>query len=184
MMLTQLKQWLKKEQKDKTIFDIVLYGSSVKGKENPKDVDLLVIFREGSLKERLEKIQHIKRKIKVNVPVDIKSVLWHELFAEEFFARRGILTEGISIFDGKPFSLKLGFKGFTLFTYSLRAKNHTEKIKFNYVLRGRTTQGMIKRLGGEHIAPGAILIPIGKSLEFEDVLKMHAIEYQIKNILM
>lgn len=181
MMLTPLKRWLNEERKDKSIFDIVVYGSSVKGKAKPHDIDMVVIFKEGSLKERLMRIQTIKKKIKV--PVDIKGIVWEELFQEGFFARAGILLEGISIFENKPFSSKLGFEGYTLFTYSLLNKNHTEKIKFNYVLRGRKREGIIQKLEGHHKGPGVILIPIRNSLEFEEVLRMHAIEYSKKNML-
>ena len=34
-MLKKLKKYLKEYSKDKTIFDIVLYGSAVKGKDAP-----------------------------------------------------------------------------------------------------------------------------------------------------
>lgn len=181
MMPPKLKQWLNKEKKDKTIFDIVVYGSSVKGKTKPNDIDVLVIFKEGSLKERLIKIQAIKKKIEI--PIDIKGILWEELFRPEFFARAGILLEGLSIFENKPFCSKLGFEGYTMFTYSLQNKSHTEKIEFNYILRGRNKVGIIKQLEGHHKGPGVILIPIKNSLEFEDVLQMHVVEYKKKNML-
>ena len=181
-MLTQLKQWLKEEKKDKTILDIIIYGSSVKGKTKPNDVDVMIIFKEGSLKERLLKIQAMKKKIKM--PVDLKGILWEELFQPEFFARAGILLEGFSIFENKPFCSKLGFEGYTLFTYSLQDKNHTEKVKFNYVLKGRTGAGIIKKLEGQQKGPGVFLIPIRNSLEFEEVLRMHAVSYTKKNMLM
>ncbi len=38
-MLKNLKRFLESEKKDKTIFDIVIYGSAVKGKENARDID-------------------------------------------------------------------------------------------------------------------------------------------------
>ena len=181
-MLKKLEKWLKIEQQDQSIFDIVVYGSSVKGKSRPKDIDILVIFTEGTLKERLTKIQAIKKKIPL-VNIDLKGIVWHELFEETFFARSGIFLEGISVFDGKPFSSKIGFSGFSLFTYHLEDKSHTEKVKFNYVLSGRGREGMVKKLEGEHVAPGTVLIPIRNSLEFEDVLGMHKIPYRKRNIL-
>ena len=182
MMPPKLKQWLNEEKKDNTIFDIVVYGSSVKGKTKPNDIDVLVIFREGSLKERLLKIQAIKKKIEI--PVDIKGILWEELFRPEFFARAGILLEGLSVFENKPFSSKLGFEGYALFTYSLQNKSHTQKIKFNYILRGRNREGIIKKMEGHHKGPGVILIPIRNSLEFEEILQMHSVSYTKKNMLM
>lgn len=183
-MLNDLRNYVKEQKSDKTIFDIVLYGSAVKGKFRPNDVDIAVIFREGSLKERLAKIQAIKKKIKIDKSIDIKPVLLEELFQYEFFARSGIFLEGISLFDNKPFSNKIDFEGYSLFTYELSEKTHNEKVKFNYALTGRNDKGILDALGGRHIAAAAILIPMDSSTEFEEVLAMHKIKYVKKNVLM
>ncbi|MBI1971075.1 nucleotidyltransferase domain-containing protein, partial [Candidatus Woesearchaeota archaeon] len=73
-MLEQLQNAVKNEKKDKAIFDIVLYGSVTKGKSNVNDVDIAVIFREGSLKERLTKVQQIKKKIVIKEKLDVKAI--------------------------------------------------------------------------------------------------------------
>ncbi|MBI2109668.1 nucleotidyltransferase domain-containing protein [Candidatus Woesearchaeota archaeon] len=182
-MLKELKKCVKAEKKDRTIFDIVLYGSVVKGKQVPNDLDIVVIFREGSLKERLTKIQLIKKKIISEKKIDIKGILWEDLFQEPFFARSGILVEGISLFDNKPFSRKIGFEGFVIFIYNLKNKSHTEKVKFNYILSGRKERGIVEKMEGNHLAPGVIQIPIKNSLEFEDILKKHSIIYSKKSHL-
>lgn len=182
-MLKELKKWLNDEKKDKTIFDLVLYGSAVKGKFKPHDIDLVVIFKEGTLKERLDKIQLIKKKIKSEKKIDLKGILWEELFQEQFFGRSGIFLEGISIFDGRSFSCKIGYQSFVLFFYNLKNKPHTEKVKFNYVLSGRDGSGIVEKLEGEHLAPGLIQMPVKNSLEFEEVLKRHQINYSQKKIL-
>ena len=182
-MLKELKKWLNKEKNDETIFDIVLYGSSVKGKTKPNDLDILIIFKEGKLKDRLEKSQQIKKKITFDGKIDIKNILWEELFKEELFARSGIFLEGISIFDNKPLAKKIGFESYSLFIYNLKDKNHNEKVKFNYILSGRNSEGIIKKLSGKHLAPGVVQIPINNSLEFEEVLKKSNINYSKNNIL-
>ena len=181
-MLKELKKCLKTERKNKKIFDIVLYGSVVKGKRRPGDIDLLVIFAEGTLKERLTHLQLIKKKIKLK-NVDLKGILLNELFQEVFFARTGIFLEGMSVFEGTPFSQKIGFSGFSLFKYSLKDKTHTEKVKFNYVLSGRGSAGMVEKLSGNHLAPGVVKIPIKNSLEFEEVLQRHSVNYRKEQIL-
>ncbi|MBT4538775.1 nucleotidyltransferase domain-containing protein [Candidatus Woesearchaeota archaeon] len=181
-MLKELKKCLKNELKENDIFDIVVYGSMVKGKARPGDIDILVIFTQGTLKERLSKLQVIKKKIKFD-NVDVKAVLWNELFDPAFFAKTGIFLEGVSLKNLKKFSLKIGFSAFSLFTYNLKDKLHREKVKFNYVLSGRGSEGIVKKLAGEHLGPGVIKIPIGFSLEFEDVLTMHKINFKKNNIL-
>ncbi|MBU2561128.1 MAG: nucleotidyltransferase domain-containing protein [Nanoarchaeota archaeon] len=182
-MLKGLKSSLKKESKDKEIFDIVIYGSAVKGKAKPNDVDIAVIFRSGSLRERLDKVQRIKERLDTDLKVDMKGLLLEELFRPEFFGKTGIFLEGFSVFDDKPFSKKIGFEGSTLFTYSLKDKSHTEKVKFNYILSGRGKEGLIKLLEGKHIAPGVIEIPISNSDEFTQLLQRHNIDFKKKNML-
>lgn len=188
-MLTILKKCLKNELKDKAIFDAVLFGSAVKGKNKPRDIDFILIHTRGSLAERLEKLQKIKTKIRAALnleplELDAHTILLEELFQPGFFARSGVFLEGISLLDGKPLAEKMGFKAYSLFWYTLNSLSHTKKVSFNYLLAGRgTLKGMIAECRGERLVNGAIKIPVEKSIEFEDVLRMHKINYKKKNIL-
>ncbi|MDP2749959.1 MAG: nucleotidyltransferase domain-containing protein [Nanoarchaeota archaeon] len=183
-MLEELKRCLTSNLKKKNIFDIVLYGSSVKGISVPRDIDILVIFNYGNLEERLNELQQIKFKLKkVSEKIDAKQILLQELFTSNFLARTGIILEGVSLSKEKKLSEIMGFKSYALFNYSIKKLNHTQKIKFNYVLAGRNQQGIIEKLNGTRIVNGAVEIPIENSLEFEDVLKMHHVEYNKETIL-
>jgi predicted nucleotidyltransferase len=182
-MLDELRKCLKSERKNKNIFDIVVYGSSVKGKNKPRDIDLAVIFRTGQLEERLNQVQKIKRKINDEKNIDIKAILLEDLFKQEFFARAGIFLEGISLFDGKKFANKIDFNSSVLFVYALKDKTHTEKVKFNYLLKGRNAKGILEFMQGKHISPGVAEIPYEQSLEFEDILKRQGIKYKKTEIL-
>lgn len=185
-MLKKLKRSLIAEKEDKSIFDIVIYGSAVKGKESPRDVDIAVIFLEGTLRQRLDKLQEIKSRLKKLIDmsrVDIKQILIKDLFSESFLAKTGILLEGISIFKDKKFCNVLGFESFTLFWYDLKNKNHSQKVKFNYILAGRNAPGILKELNGKRLVNSAIKIPIENSLIFENILKENNINYSKKNIL-
>lgn len=182
-MLSELRRCLTSAQTDKTIFDVVFYGSAARGEPKPHDVDIAVIFLSGTLRERLDKVQLLKKKIKISFPTDVKGILLEELFHDDFFARSGLMLEGVSIFDGVPFSHKLGFDGAVLFFYNLKNKSHTEKVKFNYVLRGRLGKGVIALLDAVRVAPGVIRVPSSRSLEFEDVLKLHHVSYSFLSVL-
>lgn len=184
-MLNKLKKYLESEKKDKNLFDIIIYGSFVKGKYIPNDIDILVIFLNGELRERLNRIQEIKNKLKVlKINIDIKQILLKELFSSDFFARTGILLEGVSVFKNKKFSEILGFKAYTLFWYSINHLTHTQKVKFNYILSGRnSSEGIIKNLNGERLVNSAIKIPLERTLEFEDILKKNKINYKKRDIL-
>ena len=183
-MLNDLRKWFGDAKQDAAIFDIVLYGSAARGKLRPGDTDIAVIFREGNLRERLAKVQSLKRKIPEGQNVDMKGILWEELFREEFLARAGIFLEGIGIFDGKPFAERMDFHGAVLFIHTLRGKSHTEKVKFNYVLRGRNGMGMLEHLHATALAPGVVRVPISSSAQFEEVLRTHHVAYVKENVLL
>ena len=184
MILKKLKKYLTSERRE-NIFDIIVFGSLVKGKLTPRDIDVSVIFLQGTLKERLDTIQEIKNRLKtkIDLNIDIKQTLLKELFSPEFLARTGILLEGFSIFNNKKFCQTLGFESFTLFWYNLKALTHTQKVKFNYILSGRNQSGVIDLMKGKRLASGVIKIPIEYSLEFEKILKDNKISYNKKNIL-
>ena len=184
-MLKKLEKYLESEKKDKNIFDIVIYGSFVKGKTIARDLDIVVIFLEGTLRERLTKIQEIKSRLKLlHENIDIKQITLKDLFSTDFFARTGILIEGISMFRKKTFSEILGFKTYALFWYNLKDLTHTQKVRFNYILAGRNEmKGIIEDLDGQRIVSGAIKIPIEHSLEFEEILKRNNVKYERKDIL-
>jgi len=185
MMLKNLEKYLESEKKDKSIFDVVIYGSAVKGKEDTRDIDILVIFLEGNLEERLNKIQQIKFRLKNKIEpnIDIKQILLKELFSAEFLARTGAMLEGISVFKNKKFCETLGFTSFALFWYSLEGLMHSQKVKFNYILAGRGKKGIIEDLSGKRLVNGAIIIPIENSLAFEKILNDNKVKYTKKNIL-
>lgn len=184
MILEKLRKCLKAE-KEERIFDIVIFGSLVKGKPDPRDIDIMVIFIEGSLKERVDIIQGIKSRIKkkIDANLDIKQCLLKDLFSPEFLARTGILLEGYSIFKAKKFCETLGFSSYSLFWYNLKNLSHSQKVKFNYILAGRNQKGVIELLNGTRLMSGVVKIPIEHSLEFENIVKNNKITYNKKNIL-
>ncbi len=181
-MLEELRKCLKSQIKDE-IFDIVLYGSYVRGKQIPGDIDLVVIFNKGSLRERLNKIQEIKRKIRTKTKIDIKGILISDLFKREFFGRSGIIFEGMSLIDNKQFCNKLGFENSCLFVYNLKNRTHTEKVKFNYIMSGRYGKGVLEALEGKQLGPGIVLLPVKSISKFELLLKEQNISYLKNNIL-
>ncbi|MBI2138008.1 hypothetical protein HYU13_00310, partial [Candidatus Woesearchaeota archaeon] len=87
------------------------------------------------------------------------------------------------LIDKKPIAAKLDFQASTLFIHNLKNKNHREKVKFNYILKGRGKSGIIDMLKGEHLAPGVVKIPVAASLEFEEMLNRHNIQFTKENIL-
>ncbi len=179
-LISKSKKFVKKN----SLFDIVLYGSNVKGKLDSNDVDILLIFEEKPLKERLEIGQNFKSLIKQDLKLDIKTINLKELFEKEFLARQGVLVEGLSLLYNKKFSERLGFEGYSLFSYNLKNLNHNNKTKFTYALIGRRgEEGMLKRVGALSLGKGSVKIPIENSIIFEDFLRRWSLDYKKKDIL-
>jgi predicted nucleotidyltransferase len=167
----------------KEIFDLVIYGSSVKGKEKPQDLDLVLIFYDSPLSFRLDYAQKLKNEIKINKEVDLKTMNLREFFDAGFLARQGIILEGYAVIHKKSLAELFGFSGWALFSYTLKNLNHNEKTKFTYVLIGRNKEGMLKKVHGKSIGRGAVLIPIKDSLFFEDFLIKWNVKYSKKGAL-
>lgn len=172
-------------EKDKSILDILIYGSNARGKVEARDIDILIIFKEKPLEERVEITQRFKEKIGKEIgKLDIKTINLSELFETNFLARQAILTEGYSLINRIPFSEKIGFLSYSLFTYKLKNLSHNNKTKFTYSLIGRgKNQGILKKLNAKPLGKGAVLLPIQDSSFFEDFLKKWDVSYNKKNIL-
>ena len=179
-----LKSKSKKFSKKYKLIDIVLFGSSVRGKIEPRDIDIVLISHERDIKKNLEVLQEFRNIIKEKFPKeDTKIINIEEFFKNDLLARQGILIEGISLIQDKPLSNIMGFGGYSLFSYSLKNLNNTEKTKFTYSLIGRNKEGIVKKLKGVQLGKGAIMIPIENSEVFKEFLEKWKIRYIIKKIL-
>ncbi len=182
--LKSLESLSKKLFDKEKLFDVILYGSAVKGKDEPRDIDIVIIFFNEEFRERLDIAQTFKMDLPKDLKFDIQTLNVSDLFDASFFARQGILIEGYSLVSGRKFSDKLGFKGYSLFSYTLGNLNHNQKTMFTYSLIGRgKTEGMIKKVNGKSMGRGAFLVPIESSLMFEEFLEKWKLEYSKKNML-
>jgi predicted nucleotidyltransferase len=189
MMQKNLLKYLESESRkfsNKKIFDMVVYGSFVKSKEEPNDVDVVIIFFNEKLNEMLTIAQEFKSKIRDRIKnPDVKTINLYELFDRNFLARTGIFTEGYSLLGKEPFPKKMGFDGYVIFSYSLKKLNHNEKTKFTYALIGRNKfqKGILENLNALVLGKGAVAIPVENSIFFEDFLKNWKVEYKFKQTL-
>lgn len=166
------------------VWDIVLYGSFLKGKEDYNDIDLLLIFLDSPLNQRLEISQKFKEILRPTIKnLDVKTINVLELFDAGFLARKGILLDGYSLVDKAGFASKIGFVGRVLFKYNLKNLSHNEKTKFTYSLIGRSDKGLIEKTGAVSVGRGAVLVPAKNSLFFEDFLNKWKINFEKKAVL-
>ncbi|MEK6888929.1 MAG: hypothetical protein AABW80_02365 [Nanoarchaeota archaeon] len=171
--------------KKHNVFDIVIFGSGVKGKIEPEDTDIALIFNNESLEKRMQLSHEFKNILKIKVKkVHIESINISDLFDASFFARQGIIIEGQSLIHKISLSKRLGFESFSLFSYTLKNLNHSKKTSFTYSLIGRNKMaGIIKNTNAKPLGKGAIIVPIENSIIFEEFMIKWCINYTKKNIL-
>jgi len=166
--MRQLAKKLKKLLTDE-IIDIVIIGSSVKGKIGPSDCDIILI----SDKDVSETRQEI-RKIINNA--DIQKVGLND-YAKQIWLT--IIREGYSVRHGKPLRELYGIKPAVLYKYSLKELTNSKKVMF---------ERAIKDFDAEKLSNRVVLVPIGQSSEFEQFLRhwgldIDAQEYHLMPLL-
>ena len=181
-MLRDSKRYLTEKLKGielKEVVDILLFGSAVKGKEIPQDIDICIIFRKN-IKEEL--IEDIKKRLRdFNLHVSLLTV-------DNFFRRphsliKTLLVEGISILSGRPLLRNFSFFSKVLYSYDLSKLRQSEKVRFVYLLKGRKGDGIIKKFEGEWFADSCFIIPIEKDSEIIAILKKWAVPYKRREML-
>ena len=89
-----LKKLLKKYE---DVEDIIIFGSFVKSRYNPKDIDIALIMYKKNY-DAARDIQQ-KTKSKVNIPIHTTVVLFKELYTEPIW--KSLIMEGFSIKKNK-----------------------------------------------------------------------------------
>lgn len=177
---SEIKKFYKKYKNE--IVDIILFGSAVRGKEKPKDIDILIVFQE---KENTDLTYALRKNIeKLGYNVEITSRTYKNLFLSSFLPRENILTEGYSFILDRKISESFGYKSFNLFIYSLKNFSKSKRIMFHYALHGRNKRiGVLKKVRGIRLASVGILIPIENTEMFEEFLKYWNVSYKRFGIL-
>lgn len=157
--ISWVKNKLKKYLNDKDILDIIVFGSAVKGKENPGDVDIAIITG---------------KEFKIDLSGFHVSVLKPEDFFKTVSLSHTLLREGYSLKNEKSFSEMYKFSNKVLFKYELISLNPSLKVKVVNVLRGKNKEkGMVEENLGEWLSNQVFLSPVEKEYLFESFfLKM------------
>ncbi|MEW6329308.1 MAG: nucleotidyltransferase domain-containing protein [Candidatus Micrarchaeota archaeon] len=159
----------------------MLFGSSVRGKETPRDVDLLVIFKDSVDSD----VVHAMRRTveKLGFDADVVGKTWRETLQASFLPREKILAEGYSLVSNNFLYALWGYSSFTMFRYSLLGKKSSERMRFYYALMGRKIKGkreigMLDELGGIKFANSVVLMPTSGEEKFADFLNSWRIKHK------
>lgn len=183
MLLKQLQKTLETEVKPfflknrAEIIDILLFGSVVKGKNQPNDIDILILFHND---KQLKLCQELRKKIeeKIEMKIEVTGLSYSELFNKSFLPREAILTEAYSLIYKNSISESLGFRSQIMFNYKLKGKTKSERMKFYYSLHGRNAPGMLKRLAAIKYTETIILCPVENQEKMREYLNSWNLEFK------
>jgi len=162
------------------IADIVLFGSSVKNKLNPNDIDIAVILKNTKETEFLDLMKEFSsffdKKVHLNL-ILIETILNNTLF-------KTLLNEGVSLLDNKPLHEKLGYESGAVFSINLTRLEKSRKVLFYYALHGKNDQeGILKKNKGRLIGRSVVFIPIRFIDDFKAFLEGWKIDFYKMDIL-
>ena len=156
----------------KDVFDIILFGSCVKGKRIPEDIDIAMISKTRESKPLLElkhRLKRFKKRFHLElVPLDeiYKNPLWTQL-----------TLEGYSLKEGRHLKDLLGMKPMKLYRYNLTSFPKSEKVQFHRGLNRALEISKGKRLG-----PGVILVPFKMTAYVEEFFDRWKLKYKVEEI--
>jgi len=168
-------------KENSNIVDIVIFGSVVRSKRKPGDVDICVLSLDKFKKlDKLKKV--IGKEFKKDVHVSI--LYLRDFLNPEETLWKTIFHEGISLTKDKLLSKLIGFDPSVLFWYKLENLKLIDKIKFSYALRGRNEKGgILREVNGEYLGKGCIMVPVENEDEIREFFARWNISFNRRRIL-
>ena len=176
-----LKHWIKTEK----VADIIVFGSSVRSKTHPHDLDLCIIIEGQDEKRSLDLIDSLGKAVKkLPLPVQINIIKKDDFWNGNTLAKT-LLQEGVSLVQGKNLAFLAGFTSMSLFMYTLKDFSPSQRVRFHYMLNGRyDTKGMLHAVQGTLWNSGVIATPIHTEDKLKEIFDTWKVKYYIKHILL
>ena len=157
----KLTDSLKNFKKNTKIEDIILFGSLIKGKENPNDIDILIVFKEEIDKDLEYELKNTLKNVFLKISIVSKTK--KSIYENSFFAKDAIFFEGFSLLENEYLAKKQGYTPWGLFKYETRHLDNAKKTTFYYALNGRKKQkGLMMEYGLIKLSNNALLAPLDK----------------------
>lgn len=180
LIVRKVSPWIKKNK----VIDVVIFGSVMRGKDEPRDIDLCIIIKDQKEKESLNLVNSLgilTDKIKFEFHINILEV---SAFVKGNSLVKTLLNEGYSIKHKEILATVLGYKNRSLFIYTLKHFNASKRVRFHYLLRGRyEVRGILKEIRGEFLGTGSILVPVEQEDTLKNIFEMWDVNYKIKRVL-
>lgn len=152
------------------IQDIIIFGSAVKGKTAPRDIDVALLVKEKNEKM----IEAVKDEVGKNIDykIDFAILSIEDIYSSVWLS---LIKEGFSVAKGKFLHEVYGIEPSVLFKYNLKSLDRVKKVQFD-----RGLNEILKDAKGTRLLRTIVLIPLKNSLRFEDFLKTWKLEYEAR----
>lgn len=175
--LLPIKNKLRDLLSDKEVIEIFVFGSFIKGKSFPKDIDIAILTHKkisSELKKKISKIMGFHISI---------------LTAKEFFINppsivHTLVREGYGLKDKKFLAESYRFSNKVLFSYSVALFPSSTKVKIVSILRGKKGEkGIVESNGGEWIANQVFSVPLESEKIFDEFFNKFSVKFKKSYIL-
>jgi len=167
--LAELKKNLRKILKRyDSIKDIIIFGSFVKGGGNPRDIDLAFLV----IGEGIRLVDLIKKEL-ITDKAHLEFIDLEDLYSSSLLL--SLINEGFSIKKYNFLRDILKIRPMRFYSYNLKHLNKSKKTIFGMALKNN-----LKKIKGEKIGTGVVLIPIDQTSYFEDFLDVWGMKYKTK----
>lgn len=161
-----LKKLKKLLNKYKTIDDIIVFGSIVKGSSEARDLDVALLLKnQESVKEIKEGLRSIEKNSDIEIIDSIYDPLWVVLIREGFSVKKN------------EFLFKIHkLEPVVLYKYSLKKLNPVQKVQFT-----RGLKKILKDTKAKVLSRSIVLVPINKKIEFDEFLNTWKLTYETQS---
>lgn len=175
--LLSIKNKLKTLLLDKEIIEIIIFGSAIKGKLVPRDIDLALIVSKEPSKELLKKINSI-------IGFHISIIKVKEFFVNPPSIVHTLIREGYSLKSKKFIAENFRFLNRVMYNYSLTSLSASDKVRLVNILRGkRREKGIVKSNSGKWIANQVFIAPLNTEKIFDELFNNFKIKFNKNYIL-
>jgi len=151
------------------IKDLIVFGSYLKAKEEPRDIDVVVLAED----KEIGIIGKVIRDMEEICPIHVEVLKPEDIYKAGL--GMALITEGFSVKENKFLNEMLGIKVNRIYSYNLKSMEHNQKLQFN-----RALNNTMKKIKAEKIGAGAVLVPLKQTGYFEDFLSVWDLKYRTK----
>lgn len=181
LITKKINKWIKQ----KKIVDIILFGSFMRGKLKPNDIDLCILIKDSDENKSLDLIDSLGKLMEQFPYKSQINILTLGSFVSGNTLAKTLLNEGYSIKKKQKFSAVFGFQSKSLFVYTLKHFTPSKRVQFHYLLKGRYgSKGILKEVNGKFLGAGAIMIPSGQEDTLKEIFEGWDIKYNIERLLL